>query len=201
MTFNNMSPRQNRNRLLVRRDPTETGELHVTAVRPSADWFSVTATRLEEPLPAGDGLPAGQPGDWLLEGRLAGNPPYGVTRGQLSFKTGLPRQPEMTVAVLANLRPPVQLTGEPIQLSLGEGETSEATVLFSVRPGLDPDALRIDPEPEALEVTLEPAGMRFYKALVRWSGGRFHGGALVFKLGEERYRVPVRAAVPRPSGS
>jgi hypothetical protein len=198
LMFNNVSPRQNRTRLLVRRDPTETGDLKVGDVEPSADWFSITATRLEQPLPASVGLPAGQPGDWLLEGELAGNPSYGVTRAEFSFTTGLARQPTMSLPVLANLRPPVHLASEPIELTSAGGEVPEATVLFSIRSGLDPEELRIESEPEALEVQVEQAGRRFYKAQLRWAGGEFGGGTVVFSLGEESYRVPVRPAAPAP---
>ena len=201
LMFNNASPRQNRTRLLVRRDPTETGELKIENVTPSADWFSVEATRLDEPLAAADRVPAGQPGDWLLVAELAEDPPYGVTRAELSFTTGLERQPKLTLPVMANLRPPVQLTAEPIELAPTEGEASEAAVLFSVRRGLNPDELRVEAEPGTLQVQVEPAGKRFYKAQVRWNGGALVGGALVFRLGEESYRVPVRVAKPKPAGA
>ena len=200
LTFSNLSPRQNRTRLLVRRDPTESGELKVGDVKPSAEWFTVEATRLQEPRPAGDGLPAGQPGDWLLEGKLVGNPPYGVTRARLSFATGLPRQPRLELPVLGNLRPPVQLTAEPVELRASEGQPAEATVLFSIRQGLEPEGLQVESEPEKLEVQVEKTGRRFYKALVRWNGGQFPGGALVFRHGDERYRVPVRLAPSERAG-
>ena len=200
LTFNNVTSRQNRTRLLVRRDPTETGELKVGDIKPSADWFAVKATRLEEPTPAGGGLPAGQPGDWLLEAELVGTAPHGVTRETLTFSTGLTRQAEVTLPVLGNLRPPVNLTSELIELAPAEGQGLSATVLFSVRRGLDPAELRIEAQPKALEVELEQAGARFYKAHVNWDGGEFGGGSILFSLGQERYSVPVKAAAPKPAG-
>lgn len=201
LSFSNLSPRQHRPRVLVRRDPTETGELSVRDIKPSAEWFTATATRLEQPAPAGDGLPAAEPGDWLIEVALTGTQRYGVSRESLSFTTGLPRQPEVTFPVIFNLRPPVQLSPERVELAPGEaGQGSGATVLFSVRPGLDPAELRVEAEPEGLKVELEPAGRRFYKAKLSWNGERFDGGAIVFSLGAERYRVPVSEAAPRPAG-
>lgn len=201
LMFNNATARQNRTRLLVRRDPTETGELKVGDIKPSADWFAVKATRLEEPTPAGNGLPAGQPGDWLLEAELVGTVPYGVTREKLSFTTGLARQGEVTVSVLGNLSPPVNLTSQSIELVPADGQPASATVMFSIRRGLDPAELRVEAEPETLKVTVEPTGRRFFKAQVTWNGAEFHGGAIVFSLGQESYRVPVTAAAPEPTGS
>jgi len=199
--FNNVSQRQNQTSVLVRRDPTETGELVVGDLKPSADWFSAKATRLEEARPATDGLPAGEPGDWLVEVTLTGTHSYGVKQGTLSFATGLPRQAEVTLPVVSSLQPPVQLSPERIQLSPDEaGQGSTATVLFSVRAGLDPAELSVETEPQTLKVEVEPAGRRFFKARVSWNGAKFDGGSVVFRLGQERYRVPVSAAPAKPAG-
>ena len=94
----------------------------------------------------------------------------------------------------------MNLTSELIELEPAEGQGLSATVLFSVRRGLDPAELRVEADPEALNVEVEPAGRRFYKAQLNWDGGEFGGGAILFSLGQEHYSVPVKVAAPKPAG-
>ena len=198
MTFTNADPRHNRTRLLARRAPTESGELQISDLNVSASWLSAEATRIEEERPAGEGLPAARPGDWLLEIHVTGPLQYERRREELKFKTGLERQPEMTIPVVLALRPPVNLSVEKLELlPPAEGKPSSATLLVSVRRGLSVSDLQVVAEPEVLSVRLEPTGGRFYKAHVSWKDGELTEGAVVFRIGEEQLRVPVTpAAIP-----
>jgi hypothetical protein len=100
-------------RLLIRKEPSERGVLAVSDVTLSVDWLTASVERLEEPRPRGGGLPAGRAGDWVLELRFAGDEPvFGRRRGQVRFRTGLTRQPEVRVEVESSLRAPVPVEGQ-----------------------------------------------------------------------------------------
>jgi hypothetical protein len=95
-------------RLLIRKEPSERGELAVSDVTPSVDWLKASVERLAEPRPRGGGLPAGRTGDWVLELRFPGDEPvFGRRRAQVRFRTGLTRQPVVVVEVESSLRAPV----------------------------------------------------------------------------------------------
>jgi hypothetical protein len=196
----NTDKRRDRSRLLIRKDPSESGDLKITDLSVTADWLAVKVRQLEEPLPAAGGVPAGLPGDWLLDIALNGPARYGRHRNErVTFKTGLERQPEVVVPVVVDLRPPVNLSSDKVVLPQPvDGEPSTATVLVSLRRGLAASDLLVDAEPDSLSVELEQSGGRFYKAHVRWSDGAPGNGELVFKVGEEQYRVPVTPAPPVP---
>jgi hypothetical protein len=200
ITITEPPARNTRNRVLVRKEPSETGELQITDLRPSASWLRVSSERLDEPRPAGDGLPAALPGDWLIQVDLEGDVGYGRLRENLSFKTGLTRQPEVSLPVGVNIRPPLHLSVNQLQLPPPAGEEpSTATVVISVRPGLDPKTLTARAVPEALKVVLEPSGgNRFYKAHVSWDGGDITGGKIEFTVGPKQMTLPVTAAPAAP---
>jgi len=198
MTISDPPQRNTRNRLLVRKEPTESGELKISDLRASASWLRLSAERIEEARPAEGGLPAALPGDWLLQAELEGDVDYGRLRENMTFKTGLTRQPEITVPVLVTLRPPLHLSVNQVELPQPDGgEPSTATVVISVRRGLDPATLTARAVPEALQVSLEPSGGdRFYKAHVSWDGGDISGGGIEFSVGGKQMNLPV---VPLPA--
>ena len=198
ITISDPPARNTRKRLLVRKEPTESGELKITDLRPSASWLRASAQRLEEPRPAEDGLPAALPGDWLLQVDLEGEVGYGRLQEKLTFKTGLTRQPEISLPVLVTIRPPLHLSVNQLQLPppVG-GQPSTATVVISVRRGLDPKTLTARAVPEALQVNLEPSGGdRFFKAHVSWDGGDITGGGIRFSVAGQQMDLPVTAAPP-----
>lgn len=188
--------RRGSSKVLVRQDPMESGELRISDLKTSLPWLTVEAQKLEEKRPPSDGLPLGQPGDYLLEVKL-GEPtesPTGRTRAQLTFKTGLKRQPEVTIPITVDLRPPVNLSTQRLLLAPpAEGEVAEGTVLVTVRPGLDPNKLQAEARPGALKVELEPAGPRRFKAHVFWDGAALAEGAITFMVGGERLKLPVQS--------
>ena len=185
------SPNQRR-MLLVRQEPTETGQLAITDLRASVPWLGVEATRLDNPRPAANGLPAAKAGDWLLEVSLTGTFDYGRHQETVTFKTGLPRQPEISVPVQASARPPVHLSVNQLKMPVPAGDApATATVVVAVRRGLDPETLVARAEPDALQVELEPNGDRFFKAHVTWSGEDFSGGAVEFEVSGRKMRLPV----------
>jgi hypothetical protein len=185
-----------RSKVLVRRDPLETGELEITDLKTSLPWLTATATKLEDKRPPSDGLPLGQPGDYLIEVKVEGEPDTkgGRARGDLTFKTGLKRQPQVSIPVTVDLRPPVSLSTEKLLLNPPpEGGVTESTVLVTVRPGLDPNRLVAEASPESLRVDLQLSGPRRFKAKISWDGGKLEHGMITFKIGTEQQTLPVQS--------
>lgn len=195
MFGNDLPATRSRSRVIVRKDPMESGDVRISGLETSVPWLKATATRLEEPRPAGGGLPAAVPGDWLIQLAVDAPEEYGQSQQSLRFRTGLERQPEVRLPVIVRLRPPVHVN--PMKLELPpatDGEPSTATLLVAVRRGLDAELLEFEAMPPTLGVELEPTGGRYFKAHVSWSEGDLPDGAIVFKVGSEHYRVPVVSA-------
>ena len=188
-------------RLLVRKDPTEQGSLELDDVVSSVPWIAVSATKLENPLPVLQGLPQAWSGDWLLEISLAGRPEYGRTQQEIRFKSGLSREPLVTVPVVTNLQGAVIVSPDRLELKAGpDGQTAEGIVSLSVRPGLDPQALIAEARPSSLSVELQHTRTRFYKAHIRWDGEGSPEGTVTFKIGEEHVELPVQRSVSGAAG-
>jgi hypothetical protein len=199
MAVSNAGPQRDRSRVLIRKDPNEPGELKITELSSSVPWVAAEATRLEEPRPAADGLPAGRPGDWLLAVNAVEPVRYERRRTEIKFKTGLQRQAEMTVPVMVDLRPPVNVSMREVRIQPPrDGSPSTATVAVSLRRGLE-GPLAVEVEPELLSVELVKTGPRFYKAHVSWEEGELATGSIVFSVGEERVSVPVVPAAAAPA--
>jgi hypothetical protein len=189
--------RRGQSKVLVRQDPMETGKLNITDLKTSLPWLKAEATRLKNERPPSDGLPRGQKGDYLVEVSIDGKPEghAGRARAELTFKTGLKRQPEVAIPITVDLRPPVTLsTGKLMLAPPAEGEVTESTVLVTLRPGLDPNRLEAVASPESLKVELKPSGPRRFKAHVSWDGGKLEQGEITFKVGVERHKLPVHPA-------
>jgi hypothetical protein len=179
-------------RRLVRGNPLDKGVLEIRGITTSAPWLDVTARKLDRPLPEEIGLPPSREGDWLLEIRVRpGEMPYGARSEKVTFDTGLVRQPKLEVPIYARLLPPVNLTSQKLVLAGDDPAKAHETLLLSVRHGLAPEDLKVEAEPAALRVELEPAGGRNYKAHVRWAGTRRENGTIRFRVGEETYPVSV----------
>ncbi len=190
--LSNRGVRHPRQQLLVRKEPSESGELVIEDLSPSVSWLSATAERLEQPRAPGAGLPTGQPGDWLLTVEPAGSAPFGRRRETVEFGTGLDRQPRVSIAVLVDLQPPVRISTDRLVLPQPtEGAAARETLLLTVRRGLDPSALVVEAVPESLELELEPSGQRAFKLHVGWSGSERPEGTIIFRVGTESYRLPV----------
>jgi len=183
-------------RLLVRKEPTESGELRIAQIESSAPWLVASARRLDEPTARGeDGLPPGAAGDWVLEARLAEDAPplQGRRRESIRFSTGLSRQPTASVGVMFELKPPVSFPVERLILKPDPSGGASGTLFASIRADLDPGALRIDARPQGLEAAIETsASPRIVTLRVRWPAATpLSGGALLLTVGTEKVRLPV----------
>lgn len=189
----NHPARRSRNQVVVRQDPTEVGELVISDLQTSAPWLEATASRVEENIPAEGGLPGRRPGDWVIRVERTGvGIEYGRRQERLSFGTGLKRQPRVELPISVDIRPPVLLSTNRVELKPAQdGGSSSATLLVSVPRGFPASELRASAEPEGLSVELEPSGERHFKARLSWTGEELDKGSLIFTLGTDRYTVPV----------
>lgn len=185
--------------LIIRRDPSESGEVALSGVQSSAEWISARVRRLDTPEAVAEGLPHSVPGDWLLEIDLTAAPPYGRSQQKVRFKTGLPRQPEVELPLLVDLRPPVNLPSDRLLLpAAAEGEVATHTLSFSLRNGVDPSGLSVEGEPETLDVEVDRSGPRGWQALVRWPEDGRQEGRITFRAGDETQSLPVIRGPVRP---
>jgi len=191
LTLTNRHPDARSSSLLVRKDLTESGTLEITNLRSSVPWLHVEAAKVGEVRPGGDGRPAAQPGDWQLSVSLGPNPEsYATVEEFVTFETGLPREPTVTIPVALRLAPPVNLPVARLVVPDGEGPADTAAFVFSLRRGEDPEQLRVVGSTAELTVAVERSGRRGFKAQVRWAGAATEG-TLQFQLGQESYDFPV----------
>ncbi len=176
---------------LVQQDPTEKGKLKITDVATSFPWLKASARQLTESRPGSRNRPGGRAGDWLVELKVEGSPSYSKQEGTVEFKTGLERQPVVSLPVRIDFRSPVNLSKRALEL---QGKMATGTVLLSVRRGLDPEQLTVQAEPKSLNVELEKSGERTFKARVEWNGGSATEGVVTFGLDQDRVELPVRMA-------
>jgi hypothetical protein len=191
------STRRGTSKVLIRQDPTESGELEISDLKTSLPWLTAEVRKLTAKSPPADGLPPGLPGDYLLEVKVGEKPETQRTRtrAQVSFKTGLKRQPVVSIPVTVDLRPPVILSEESLVLTPPvDGEVTEKIVHVTVRAGLDHNRLKAEAQPKSLKVELKPSGPRRFKAHVYWDGGALEQGSVTFKIGSETLKLPVHSA-------
>jgi len=164
--LSNRVPQMSAQAFLIRKDPTETGELSVGSMNASVPWIELQAERVDERRPAADGLPTALPGDWILRASLGNNIPTGRTQETIHFETGLQREPEITIRVATDLHPPVTLNSPEVTMVSGR----PLVVLASLRQDLEyPQPIELT-APEGLTARIEPARRRFFKIVLEWSG-------------------------------
>ncbi len=179
-------------RCLIRQEPTERGTLSISNVTTSDDWLVATARRLEQRRARRDGVPQGEPGDWLLEIRFRDDRAvYGKLAGKIGFRTGLPRQPRVTIEVESNLEGSISLSTPRLLLIPAADGEARGTVFASVQEGVDAGDLRVVAQPPELEVALQPTTRRLFRVNVRWGGGTLSNASVTFHVGGEMLRMPV----------
>jgi hypothetical protein len=118
-------------------------------------------------------------------------PPPGSYNGTLTFETGLPREPKVSVPLMTFVRAPLSVN--PAEAILrGSAET---VLLVAARPDVDADALRATAEPAGIETVLERSAQRTFRLRVSWKGdpaARPVAGTVTLTSGAQSITVPVR---------
>jgi len=150
---------------LIRQEPGETGKLQIPAPRASVPWIDVEVQELTEKYPSEKGVPAGWPGDWRLVATLKKEAPAGHFQETIHFKTGLPREPEVTLSIAVDVRPPVNLNTSEVRLVVGQ----PLMLLASLRRDLNPQPVKLS-APDGLSARAESGRGRFLKIHLQWDG-------------------------------
>ena len=183
--------------LLVRRDDSETGALEVSDIAASVPWIKVGARKVSAPEPPVEGLPEAKPGDVVLTVQVEGNPPVGIHAESFSFKTGLAREPAVTIPVHVTLRAPVFIQPPELILSPNPDDPDRAAGESSatIREDLDPKTLSVTSGDPSFTFRIDPAGARAFRIFVDWAAKGTKTPTeteLRFSVGTESLVLPVR---------
>jgi hypothetical protein len=159
--------------LIVRKDPSEEGKLALGDLKSSVPWMKVTSrvvTKQEEPL---EGLPAPIPGDVVLS--VQADPtkvPSGSHVESVSFKTGLKREPTVSVPVTVYVQPAVTIQPADLILNPSDGIAGAASgaVLVSVRDDVDPKTVAVTSDSPAFAFRVDPPGALAFHIYIDWPG-------------------------------
>jgi len=184
--------------LLIRQDPTESGELNISDMVAADDWLEVSVRKLEEVTKIDERL-EGLPGDWLLEATVPLRPQAGMKRTTVKFKTGLTREPVFSIPITVTARQFGTPSTRRLILTWDEetGITS-GQMVFSI-PGRRLLAkVEVSVTPEAYEVVTKQLTATQLEVIVR---SREPQGKIVlekspivvqFKSGDSVVTVPAR---------
>lgn len=197
--------------LIIRRDDAEKGELAVSDLTCSAPWIKLTLRTITEFGPIEPGLPDGRPGDVVISGQVTGKPPIGIHAESIRFKTGLTREPDVSIPVHVTVRPPLyfQPTGDLV-LAVDPTGTGRASgqLAVTVREDLDLATFSASATPP-FTARFERQGRAAVRVSVDWAGdgpAPAIEGDLHMSVGDETATVRVRldrspdGSVPRVSG-
>ncbi len=183
--------------LLVRRDDSETGTLEVSDVAASVPWLEIGVRKVTAPEPAAEGLPEAKPGDFVLTVQVDGMPPVGIHAESFNFKTGLSREPNVSIPVHVTLRAPVFLQPAEVILNPNPDDPNRASgqATVAVREDLDPKALTVTSADPAFTFRMDAPGARTFHITVDWAAkGKKTPteSELRFGAGGESVLLPVR---------
>jgi hypothetical protein len=183
-------------KLLIRKDATENGTLAISGVAPSQKWLKASARKVDAAEPAADGMPAAQPGDFVLSVQVD-VPPAGSHVENVTFNTGLSREPKVTIPVTVIVQAAVNL--QPAELvftaDANSPEGANGQVLASIREDLDPKTLTLRSDNPAFSVRADPPGERAFRVVVSWTGNGLktaEATTVHIKVGTETVDLPVR---------
>lgn len=172
VTVTNFRAAPSRARLLVRKDPSESGELRVAGLRTSAPWLVAKGRRIEREEPPIEGIPQPRAGDWIVEVTVESDPPEGSHAQTLSFETGLGREPAVQVPVQVLWRPAIRLSASSLTIEAAPPAVGPGpSLLATFRPDVDLSTVRVESDLEGLEARLEPANAVAYHVRLAWKGG------------------------------
>ena len=183
-------------KLIVRKDVTEQGTLAFDGLEAGVPWLKVSARKVTAEEPAVEGLPAAMPGDIVVSVQADGAP-VGTNIVNVTFKTGLAREPLVTIPVTVYVQPAV--TMQPNDLILNptpdSPEGASGQVLVSVREDLDPKTVAVTSDAPAFAVRVDPPGERAFRLIVEWPGKAKNPPTetiVRIRVGAETIDLPVR---------
>jgi hypothetical protein len=185
--------------LIVRKDPSESGELSIDGLVASASWIKVSSRKVTEAEPAVEGLPNALPGDIVLS-VLAKGAPIGTSIESLSFQTGLTREPKVTIPVTVTVPPLITLNPSDLILNPAPdaGAVARGEVIAALREDLDPKTVSVSSDSKAFAVRLAPPGESAFRIIVDWNGKEPPTAATIHvRVGSETVNLPVHVNLAR----
>jgi hypothetical protein len=161
--------------VIIRKEKSETGELKIAELTTSSPWLTAVAHRVDRadpprPGPPQPDSPPQEKGDWVIDIGMTDEAPGGQSGQQVRFKTGLTREPEVTLPVSVVLQQAMHLTPQGLNLPFWPGAKTATNVFhLDVRPGLGKQQVNVRVAPASFTVKLEPDGERRYKGTVVWT--------------------------------
>jgi hypothetical protein len=189
--------------LLIRKDPTEKGQLKFSDLKASAPWLTISSRKVTSIEPAVEGLPEALPDDIIISVLATDAAPEGSHVENLTFKTGLPREPESSIPVTVFVQPPLSVQTTELVLSPAPGSTEQATgaVLGAIRDDVDVKTVAVTTDAPAFVARIESSGSQGFRLIVDWSakGKNTPTNTVVhLKTGNRSVDLPVRVVLPKP---
>jgi len=188
--------------LLVRKDQSEAGTMAFADLTASVPWLKIgsrAVTAAEAPV---EGLPAAQPGDIVISVQAAESAPIGSHVEQVTFKTGLPREPLVTIPVTVFVQPPLAVQASELILNVTPEARDTATgqVLGTIRDDVDPKSVTVTSDNPAFSPRFEATSAQAFRVIVDWSGKGKHPKTetvVHVRAGKASVDVPVRVNLTR----
>ncbi len=140
-------------------------------------------------------------------GGRGGDLPGGQSIQQVQFRTGLGREPVVTVPINVFVPPRVTFSSPSLLLPApAAGRAAEGSVLAVLRSDVDPSGIKVETNLPGLEAQLEEAGPgpRKLRLKISWmprDSERQNEGLVTLKTAGQSFRLPVRITVPSPTGA
>jgi hypothetical protein len=155
--------------LLVRKDATEEGKFALTGLAASSPWLKISARKVTGDEPAVEGIPPALAGDVVISVQAV-DPPVGTHAETLTFKTGLKREPQVTIPVTVMVQPAVSLNNNDLILTptAAAPDGASGQVLASLRDDVDPKSVAVTSDAPGFKVHVEPPGEPSFRVIVDW---------------------------------
>jgi hypothetical protein len=188
--------------LIVRKDVTEQGELAFGGLAASVPWIKVSSRKVAAEEPAVEGLPAAKPGDVVLSVLANADAPVGNHSENISFTTGLTREPKVIVPVTVYVQ--AAITVQPAELILTPAADSPTAangqVLAALRDDVDLKSVTAESASSAFTVKVDPSGAQAFRLLVDWKGEGKHPATdsiIHVRAGKESIDLPVKVVTAK----
>jgi len=188
--------------LLVRKDFSEQGTLAFADLTASVPWLKIGSRKVTAAEPPVEGLPAAQPGDVVISVQATDVAPVGSHVEKITFKTGLPREPLVSVPVTVFVQAPLAVQSPELILNVtpDAADTATGQVLGTIREDVDPKSVTVSADNPAFSPRFEAAGSQAFRVIVDWSGKAKHAKTetvVHVRSGSASVDVPVRVNLSR----
>jgi len=193
--------------LIVRKDQSESGKMAFADLTSSVPWLKIGSRAVTAQEPPVEGLPAAQAGDVVISVQATDAAPVGSHVEKITFKTGLKREPLVSVPVTVFVQPPLAVQSAELILTVvpEAADTATGQVFGTIREDVDPKSVTVSADNPAFSPRFESTTSQAFRVIVDWSGkGKDAKTETVVHLrsGKIALDVPVRvnlAQAAKPS--